>query len=286
MSFEITTAFVTQFSDNIQLLCQQKGSRLRNTVDVKTDVKGKKTSQDQVGSSSAKKKTSRHSDTPLIPTPHARRWITMYDYEWADLIDDLDKVKMLADPESPYAQTGANAMGRAMDDEIINTAVATVYVGEAGTTTQTLGSGQQIANGSTGLTLTKLIAAKVILDKSEDLESPRHMAVSAEEIADLLGETEVGSKDYNTVQALVKGEVQTFVGFNFHQTERLSETSSVRTCFGWIETGIRLAIGADIKKDIGPRRDKSLAIQVYYCMSIGATRMEEKKVVEVACYHA
>ena len=32
---------------------------------------------------------------------------------------------------------------------------------------------------------------------------------------------------------------------------------------------------------IDERADKSYATQVYYCMSIGATRMEEAKVVEV-----
>jgi hypothetical protein len=31
------------------------------------------------------------------------------------------------------------------------------------------------------------------------------------------------------------------------------------------------------------RRDKSLATQVYLCMTFGAVRIEEEKVVEVAC---
>lgn len=286
MSFEVTTAFVNQFSDNIKLLSQQSGTRLRAAVDVLTGAVGKKVSQDQVDSVTAQKKTSRHSDTPLIPTPHKRRWITMYDYEWADLIDDLDKVKMLADPQSAYVQTGANAMARAMDDEIIAAATGTAYTGEAGTTATTMLTANVIANGSSGMTLAKLISAKQLLDKSEDLETPRHIAVSTEEVGDLLALTEVGSADYNTVRALVKGEVNTYMGMEFHQSERLYEASSVRKCFAWIYDGIRLAIGADIKSKITERADKSYAIQPYFSMSIGATRMDEKKVVEVDCYHA
>ena len=84
MSTQITTAFVNQFSANIQMLSQQMGSLLRDAVDVES-VNGEKAFFDQVGSSAAVKKTSRHADTPLVETPHTRRMVTMSDYEWADL---------------------------------------------------------------------------------------------------------------------------------------------------------------------------------------------------------
>jgi hypothetical protein len=60
-----------------------------------------------------------NSDTPLMDTPHTRRMVTMTDYEYADLIDSQDKIRMLADPTSTYARAAAAAMGRAMDDVII-----------------------------------------------------------------------------------------------------------------------------------------------------------------------
>ena len=247
MSFEITTAFVQQYSDNIQLLSQQKGSRLRNAVAVKDGIRGKKYFHDQIGSTAAKKRTTRHGDTPLVSTPHARRMVTLYDYDWGDLIDDLDKVKLLTDPQSTYAQNAAYAMGRSMDDEIIAAATGTAYTGEDGTTATALPTAQKIAHGSAGLTIAKLRNAKKILDQGEtDPEEPRHIAVSAEEVDDLLGTTQVTSSDYNSVKALVQGDVDTFMGFKFHRTERLSEASNVRTCFAWCESGILLGIGKDI----------------------------------------
>jgi hypothetical protein len=75
MSVQITTAFVNQFSSNIQMLSQQMGSLLRNAVDVET-VNGEKAFFDQVGSAAAVLRTTRHADTPLIDTPHSRRMVT------------------------------------------------------------------------------------------------------------------------------------------------------------------------------------------------------------------
>tara|TARA_R100001591_G_scaffold41493_1_gene52887 strand:+ start:1321 stop:1551 length:231 start_codon:yes stop_codon:yes gene_type:complete len=71
MSTQITTAFVQQFSANIQMLSQQKGSLLRNAVDSES-VNGEKAFFDQVGAAAAVLRTSRHADTPLVETPHSR----------------------------------------------------------------------------------------------------------------------------------------------------------------------------------------------------------------------
>jgi hypothetical protein len=121
---QITTAFVEQYSSNIQMLSQQKGSLLRDKVRLESVV-GKNAFFDQVGSVTATVRSSRHSDTPQADTPHSRRRVTLVDYEFADLIDDLDKVRMLADPTSSYAMAAAYAMGRAMDDNIIAAATGT-----------------------------------------------------------------------------------------------------------------------------------------------------------------
>ncbi|MGA0098496.1 MAG: phage capsid protein [Steroidobacteraceae bacterium] len=159
MSTQITTAFVNQYSANVQMLSQQMGSLLRNAVDVET-VNGEKAFFDQVGSAAAVLRTSRHADTPLIDTPHSRRMVTLSDYEYADLIDDQDKVRMLIDPTSTYARAAAAAMGRAMDDVIISAALGSAKTGKDGSTTTPFAtSPNQIAVGSTGLTLAKLIEA-------------------------------------------------------------------------------------------------------------------------------
>jgi len=126
MSVQITTAFVEQYKSNVFHLAQQKGSRLRDAVRTETVV-GKAHFFERIGSTAALKRTSRHSDTPRVDTPHSRRKVTMDDYDWADLIDNEDKVRMLISPSSEYAQAGAWAMGRAMDDAIIDAASGNNY---------------------------------------------------------------------------------------------------------------------------------------------------------------
>jgi len=283
MSTQITTAFSQQFSANVQLLSQQTGSILRGGVEEES-VTGEKAFFDQVGAAAAVKRTSRHGDTPMVETPHSRRMVTMDAYEWADLIDDADKVRMLIDPTSTYARAAAAAMGRAMDDAIIEAATGTSKTGKSGGTSTTLPSGQQIASGSADLTLAKLIQAKKILDSnSVDPSITRHIAVSPDQIEALLNTTTVTSSDFNTVKALVQGEVNTFLGFQFHVSNRLAKSGNDRTCFAWAQDGIKLAVGKDVTSRIDERADKSYSTQVYYCASFGATRMEEEKVVSIIC---
>jgi len=284
MSTQIDTAFVNQFSANVQMLSQQMGSLLRNAVDVES-VNGEKAFFDQVGSTAAVKKTSRHADTPLVETPHTRRMVTMSDYEWADLIDEQDKVRLLIDPTSTYGRAAAAAMGRAMDDEIIAAALGTAKTGKDGGTDTALPAGQKIAHGSTGLTIAKLVSAKELLDAaSVDPSIPRHIVVSPKQISDLLNNTTVTSSDFNTVKALAQGEINSFVGFNFIVSNRLTtDSNSDRQVIAFAQDGLKVGMGKEPMAKIDERADKSYATQVYYCQTLGATRMEEEKVVEISC---
>ncbi len=284
MSTQITTAFVNQFSSNVQMLSQQMGSLLRTAVDSES-VNGEKAFFDQVGAASAVLRTSRHADTPLVETPHSRRMVTMSDYEYADLIDDQDKVRLLVDPTSTYSRAAAAAMGRAMDDVIITAALGTSNTGKDGSTSTTLPSGQKIAHGSAGLTIAKLVSAKELLDAaSVDPSIPRFIVVSPKQISDLLNNTTVTSSDFNTVKALAQGEINSFVGFQFIVSNRLNtDSNSDRQVIAFASDGIKLAVGKEPAARIDERADKSYSTQVYYCQSIGATRMEEEKVVEIAC---
>jgi len=284
MSTQITTAFVEQYKSNVFHLAQQKGSRLRDAVRTETVV-GKSHYFERIGSTAALKRTSRHSDTPRVDTPHSRRRVTMDDYDWADLIDNEDKIRMLISPQSEYAQAGAWAMGRAMDDAIIDAASGNAFGGVSGGTTVALPSAQKIAHGSAGLTIAKLIEAKEILDaNSVDPEEPRCIVVTSKQLSDLLALTQITSSDFNSVKALVQGEIDTFMGFKFIRTERLdTNSSSNRLVLAFAQSGIGLALGQDINTKISERADKNYATQVFLSMTIGATRIEDEKVVEIEC---
>jgi len=283
MSTQVTTAFVNQFSSNVMLLSQQIGSKLRGSVSEES-VTGEKAYFDQIGSGVAQLRTSRHADTPLMETPHSRRQVSIDTYEYADLVDDADKVRMLIDPTSTYARAAANAIGRAMDDAIITAATGTAKTGVSGGTSTTMLAANQIAHGSAGLTVAKLVSAAKILDNADvDSSIPRYIVVGPEQVEDLLNNSTVTSSDYNSIKALVQGEIDTFLGFKFIKSTRLAVASSVRTAFAWAEDGIKLAVGKDVMAKIEDRADKSYSTQVFYCASFGATRMEEEKVVEIAC---
>lgn len=287
MSFEVTTAFVQQYTTNVQLLLQQRGSKLREycTMGAYTGKAAK--AVEQIGAVTAQERTSRHSDTPLISTPHDARWVFPRDFEWADMVDDQDKLRMLIDPTSPYAINGAYALGRKLDDIIISAALGTAKAGENGSTDVPFATAtQQIAVGGTGLTVAKLRQARRILAANEvDLASdPVYIAVTAQQIDNLLGTTEVTSSDFNSVKALVQGDVDTFMGFKFIQTELLGlDGSGDRRCFAWAKSGLHVGMWNDINTKISERADKSYAMQVYVKGTFGATRVDEKKVVEIIC---
>ena len=284
MSVQITTAFVEQYKSNVFHLAQQKGSKLRDAVRTESIV-GKSHFFERIGSTAAVKRTSRHADTPRVDTPHSRRKVTMDDYDWADLIDDSDKVRLLISPQSEYAKAGAYAMGRTMDDVIIAAATGNAFGGVSGGSTIALPAGQKIAHGSTGLTIAKLISAKETLDAANvDPDEARVLVCSAKQISDLLGTTQITSADFNSVKALVQGDIDTFMGFKFIRSERLgTDSNGNRQVLAFTNTSMGLALGKDIQTKISERADKNYSTQVYLCMTIGATRVEDEKVVEIAC---
>ena len=290
MSVQITTAFVEQYRGNVEHLVQQKGSRLREAVSVETVV-GKNAFFEQVGSTAAQQRTSRHSDTPRMDTPHARRRVSLIDFDWADLIDDEDRVRMLIDPQSPYASAAAWAMGRAMDEQIVAAADGTAYTGVAGGTSTSYDSSNTVdvqvgisPAADTGLNVGKLRAAKQILDANEAEDGDRYMIINAKQLQNLLGQTEVTSSDFATVKSLVNGEVDSFMGFTFIRTELIgTDSNSDHKVLFWQKAGMKLAIGAEPSIKISERADKNHATQVFASMAIGATRMQEKLVGYIEC---
>jgi hypothetical protein len=172
-----------------------------------------------------------------------------------------------------------------MDDEIISALGGSSLTGEDGTTSVALPAGQKVAAAATNLTVAKLRASKLKLDAAEvDEMVPRYFVASAAALDNLLSDTNVTSADYNTVKALVKGEVDTFMGFKFVRSQRLlTDGSGDRLCYAYAGTAIGLGVPKDISVDIGPRRDKRNAMQVYAVMSLGGVRIEDEQVVEVAC---
>lgn len=286
MSFEVTTAFVQQYADNVQFLLQQRGSRLRETCMMGHYTGKSVKAVEQIGAVVARERTTRHDDTPLISTPHDARWVNPRDFDWADLIDTVDKLRMIIDPTSPYAINGGMALGRKLDDIIIEAAGGASLTGENGSTSTAFDTtNQRIASGSVGLTVSKLRDAREILAANEvdfDMD-PAFIICSAKQINDLLGTTEVTNSDYNTVKALVQGDIDTFMGFKFIRSERLETVSSERRVLAYVKSGMHIGMWNDISTRVSERADKNYSWQVYVNGTFGSTRVEEKKIVDILC---
>lgn len=290
MSGDLTTFYAQQYATNIAFLAQQKENRLAKAVTIGS-YRGKAASPtEQVGSVSATKRTERYDPVSFSTTPTNRAWVYPVDYDWYDAIDNIDKLRMIIDPTSSYAQNAIFAMNRAKDDEIIGAFFGSRNSGETGATSVTFPSGQQVAattgaSGATGLNVAKLRAAKKLLMAADiDLDSEEiWCAISAAQHDNLLNEVQVVSTDFNDRPVLVDGKVNRFLGINFIHTERLPvDGSGYRRNPVWIKSGMHLGVWEDIKTAVTVREDlRGRPYQVGVMGTFGATRLEEVKVVEI-----
>lgn len=286
--------YVEQFSSNIQLKLQQKGSRLRGAVMEGHHIGSQASPVDQFGAISANKVTQRYGQMIHTDAPTDRRWVFPQDYDLNQLLDSFDKLRLLIDPVSSYVTNAQNALGRAIDQEILSGLTGSNFTGNNGATTTTLPSAQivgvkQGAASSTNLTVAKLREAKRLLMAAEvDLDSdPIYCAVTATNHDSLLAEVQVISTEFNDKPVLVEGKITRFLGINFIHTELLQtgadDQSGTSTMVPmWAKSGAYLGMWNDIMTDVDRRKDlQGLPYQAYVMGTFGGTRLEEKKVVQI-----
>lgn len=282
----ITEAFVSQYQNTMRILCQQKDSRLEATTIPPVKMEGEYLYWERLGKTEAVELPGRHSDTPNIEPDHSRRRSTAQPYVWSTLLDRVDAARMLVDPKGPYQESARSAMNRRKDRVILAALGGNAYGGKSGATTIALPAGQKIAHGSVGMTIGKLLNAKQLLDEAEAPVEGRVFVLPSESIIDLLNTTEVTSADYNSVRALVSGQIDTFLGFKFIQTELIYLENSSDTTTWYTYAYCKGAIGygniEEITVRLTERADKNYSWQPYVSMDLGATRVEDELVVEVA----
>ena len=287
----LPVSFVQQYNKNLQMLCQQKGSKLRGLVSVE-QVTGECAYFEQIGAVEATEAAARngagytyHTETPITDTPYSRRRLDMTTFRLADLIENDDRVKLLIDPTNQTAQTFANALGRAIDMKLLKMAVGTAKTGHDGSTEVELPATQIVDSAAAAVfNVDKLIEVKTLMDKADVPEEDRYMAVSAADLKNLLKDQKATSVDYAAVRALVQGQIDTFMGFKFVRISDKVWTAAgiaANTAVAFHREGLKLGIGQDIITHIDPRPDRNYATQVYSEINFGACRMDENKVVQV-----
>lgn len=287
MSNQINKAFESQFSDNFIHLASQKASKLAGAVRMEQVNDAKQFFFDRMDTVSMVQSVSRHEDTPLTEVPFSRRRVTFNTYRAVDLIDNPDRVKMAKDPTSPTMKQLMAAMNRQKDDVVISAALGSAYsVNSADSASAvSLPSGQQIAHGSADLTLAKLLEAKkkLLSNDVDPAEEPMYVVVGPDQLEALLSVTTNTSVDFNSVRALMNAELDTWCGFKFIISTRLAKVGNIRSCFAWAKSGLGLAMNGAPNIRISERSDKNYSTQVFVECSMGATRIEDEKVVQIDC---
>lgn len=305
MSININpTHYVQQYSTNLELLLQQKGSKLRDAVMTGTHVGKAASPVDQVGAVAAVTVPGpAFQAMPRVDATTDRRWVFPTNYHLPQLIDNFDLLRTITDPKSKWAENGAYAMGRAMDDQIIAGLFGTAQTGESGGTAVAFGTALTTAGGqnvsvnvggvASDLNVEKLREAKRRLMANEvDLDSdPLVCILTAEQHDALLGDVQVVSGDFGwrDQPVLKEGRLERFLGINFIHCERLTTGSddtagTSRQVPVFAKSGVYLGIWDDMKTSLTQREDLvSRPWQLYTTGVFGATRLEEKKVVRIWC---
>ena len=287
----------TQFTTNLELKLQQKGSKLRGRVTEGFHVGKMASPINQMSAIQGAAPVGRFMPKGRTDADFTRRWVFPLDFELNQLIDSFDELKTIVDPQSQYVTNAANAVGRSWDDCIISAAFGTAQIGQdagglstetwasfssAYTVASTYGSGAS----ASGLSVAKLIETKRILRKNQvDLESdPVTLIIGSQQESDLLNQVQVVSTEFNDRPVLQDGKVTRFLGWDICYSERLTSTSNVRQNIAMVKSGAYLGIWKDTENDVDRRRDLSgLPWQLATLMSSGATSTKASELTAVKC---
>ena len=298
MSVNIPTHFVQQYATNVELLLQQKGSKLRNAVTTGTHFGRAASPVDQIGSVEAQLVTSRFAPMNRIDAPTDRRWVYPSDYDLPQLLDSFDELRLLTDPKSKYVTNAVYALGRKMDAAIIDAFLGAAKTGQEGATSTAFTSANEIdvaiGGANSRLNVQKLINVKELaMANFVDLDNdPLWCAIPAKDHSALLQEIQIISSDFNGGDrpVLKDGKVSMFLGINFIHCELLETlaagTNEVNIPV-WAQSGMYLAMWDDIMTDVSQRKDiQGLPWQSYVKATFGATRLDEEKVFNIESYRA
>lgn len=281
MSKTLSAAARQEFDSEVKHAFQTMGSGLRQTVTVRNNVVGDAYKFRKMGKGVANQKPAQADVTPMDVT-HNLINCPLEDWVAPEYTDIFNAAEVNFDEQQELAFVIAAALNRRLDQQIIDAMVA--ETAPAGTVATSVGG------ANTDLNVAKLRQASRMLNDKGVPGMDRHIAVSAQALETMLGETEVGSADYNNVKALVQGDLDTFVGFKFHIIETrdeggLPKSGSVRTNLAWHKSAVGLAIGIDIKTEVNyvPVKTSWLANGL---MKSGAVSRDGDGIVKLSCTEA
>jgi len=277
MAQGISSAFDTLFDAEVKQAYQ--GQRLlAGLVRERQNVEGSTVKFPKIGKGSATLRVPQTDVTPLNIT-YSQVTATMSDYNAAEYSDIFHQAKVNFDERRELVQVVSGSIGRRMDQLVLDALAAS---------STSLTVSNDIGGTDTNLNLTKLRNAKRLLDKNNVPMDGRCFLVSASGLESLLGETSITSADFNSVRALVSGEIDTFLGFKFTMIGDRAEGglaidgSLDRTCFAYHRDALGFGIGMNMKTEINYVPEKTSYL-VNGMFSAGAVAIDDEGIVKITC---
>ena len=269
MSTSIDQAFIKQFEAEVHQAYQRMGSKMRNTVRVKTGIRGSSTTFQKVGKGSASTKA-RHGKVPVMNVDHTPIECPLNDFYAGDYVDRLDELKTNIDERQVTVNAGAFALGRKTDELIIE---------------QLADATQIIAQGGTGLTKTKVLQAfETLGDNDVPDDGDRFAWIGWKQWSDLLNIPEFADADFVGQDDLPwRGtQAKRWLGTLWMPHSGLTKVTNDRLCYWYHKSALGHAIGADVTTDVTWHGDRA-AHFISNSMSQGSCLIDAEGVVEIIC---
>ena len=280
MAIGLSNAFVTLFDAEVKQAYQAK-AQLVGAVRQRRGVEGSTAKFPKAGKGVATLRVPQTDVTPLN-VDFSQVTATMEDWNAAEYSDIFMQQKVNFDERQELVQVVANAIGRRQDQLVIDAL-------EGSSTSLTVAN--SIGGAASNLNVAKLREAKKLLDANNVPPQDRHIVLHANNLAALLGETQATSVDFNSVKALVSGEINTYLGFTFHVLGDRTEGgltidgSNDRTVLAFHKDAIGYAEGMGPKTEINYVPEKT-SFLVNAMFSAGAVAIDAEGIVDITCREA
>jgi hypothetical protein len=296
MSINIPQHFVEQYTTNVAHLLQIQGGKMRPYV-TEGSYKGEGgAAVDQFGAVEMLEVVGRFAPMPRVDAAVNRRWVYPVDYELPQMIDNFDKLRLMIDPQGPLAQAAIKGAARKMDTVIFDAFFADAKTGKNGATTESFDTTNDRVDAAvgaaadTGLNVDKIIEGLKLLENNDvDLETEMPiLAITPTQHANLKRQTQVINSDFFTKGGAPvlsgDGRVTEFAGCKIVVSRLVPSNASYRLCPLWVPSGMHLGVWSDVTARVDERPDiTGVPYQLYTKMTVGATRLESGRVIQIEC---
>jgi hypothetical protein len=275
MAISLSNAFVTLFDAEVKQAYQGK-AMLVGAVRQRRGVEGSSVKFPKVGKGVATARVTQTDVTPMN-VGFSNVTCTLQDWNAAEYSDIFSQAKVNFDERSELSQVVGAAIGRRQDQLILDALAAASSTGTVA---------NSIGGANTNMNISKLREAAKILNAKNVPSDGRHIIIHANSLASMLEQTSVTSSDFNSVKALVQGEISTFMGFQFHILGDRTEGglpidgSSDRTLYAFHSQAIGYAEGIAPKTEINYIPEKTSWL-VNALFSAGSVAIDSEGIVKI-----